>query len=103
MSAMSRGPLPARRAASAIRSCTTATFSAIDIRQGLKENMVCSAGSNSEGDDRLLANLKRHAGAPISNYIIAVGGAGSLGSPALVSGSQIIKAASTAITIIPAR
>ena len=34
-------------------------------------------------------------------YIIAVGGAGSLGSPALVSGKKTINAISPAITIIP--
>src|SRR5690348_2544980 len=37
------------------------------------------------------------------DHIIAVGGAGSLGSPALVSGRKIIKAASSPSTTIPAR
>src|SRR5712692_8986652 len=36
-------------------------------------------------------------------YIMAVGGAGSLGSPALVSGQRIIKAASPTNTTVPAR
>src|SRR5438876_5484683 len=37
----------------------------------------------------------------ISCYMIAVGGAGSLGSPAAVSGNPIIKTARRNITIIP--
>src|SRR5580693_1596774 len=37
------------------------------------------------------------------NYIIAVGGAGSFGSPELESGSQIISVASPTITASPAR
>jgi hypothetical protein len=37
------------------------------------------------------------------NYIIAVGGAGSSGLPALESGSQIIKVVSPSSTIIPPR
>ena len=36
-------------------------------------------------------------------HIIAVGGAGSFGSPALESGSEIIKAAKPIITPAPAR
>jgi len=51
-------------------------------------------------------STKIPGGAPGPNrwyHIIAVGGAGSFGSPALESGSQIIKAARAIITPIPAK
>ena len=43
----------------------------------------------------------RVSGLTWSDHIIAVGGAGSLGSPAAVSGNQIISTARPTITIIP--
>src|SRR5216117_4458273 len=55
----------------------------------------------------LLSFTRARAPAPqiptphISCYMIAVGGAGSLGSPAAVSGNPIIKTARRNITIIP--
>ena len=119
MSAISFGRREARaRLRDAIRMA--AIFSAMDISTGLLKRSQLgrirsiryhSLGMDSFGRigfsncyfSRCSESSLLHA-LPIHHlYIIAVGGAGSLGSPALVSGSQIINRASRAITATPAR
>ena len=72
MSSMSSGFLAERCAAEIIRPWTRATFSTIDI-----------------------VETARFA------HMIAVGGAGSFGSPAAVMGNRIINSAKAPITTIP--
>jgi len=79
ISAMSAALRAAPRAAKAMRSFTDEMFAAMDMRR----------------------KTRARAPAPHSDYIMAVGGAGSLGSPAAETGTKIIKAANPANTIIP--
>lgn len=62
---------------------------------GLARSVVAKAKQANEHHGN-----EEHRPHPDSDHIIAVGGAGSLGSPALVSGKKISKAAS--ITSTPA-
>src|SRR5580658_4011561 len=79
ISAMSPTLRPERLAADVMRSFTAEMFAAIDMRRRSRPG----------------------APAPHNHYIIAVGGAGSLGSPAAETGTKIIKAAKPTNTIIP--
>src|SRR5271170_7007290 len=79
ISAMSPTFRPERLAADVMRSITSEMFAAIDMRW----------------------RTRARAPAPHKHYIIAVGGAGSLGSPAAETGTKIIRAARPTSTIIP--
>ena len=70
-------------------SITAAIFSEIDIQRTL----------NHEGHK--VARRKLYEGGCVLGYIIAVGGAGSFGSPAADTGAKIMSAAKPASTIIP--
>ncbi len=105
MSAISIGLRPARRAVAAMRSRTRATFSAIDIdslnHRGHGVTQRCQVFFFYWESTRARAPAPQIPTPHISCYMIAVGGAGSLGSPAAVSGNPIIKTARRNITIIP--
>src|SRR5580692_11199210 len=91
ISAISPTFRPERPAAMAIRCSINAIFAAIDIRKVDHESPSLGEGRGPG------------APAPHNHYMMAVGGAGSFGSPALESGNQIIRPASRTMTPIPAR
>src|SRR5580704_5919489 len=105
ISATCSGERPERRAAASIRSRTSAIFSAIGIRtRNHEEHQVtrrrsgipsCNFVSVVAQDLSVVQEMIR------GSYIIATGGAGSLGSPAAEAGTKIISAASPASTIMP--
>jgi hypothetical protein len=101
---MSTACRPARRAALAIRSRIAAIFSEIDIKQ-IDIRCIDCKNTKTTKDTKFHEGFRIFLRVPSRpswfNYIIAVGGAGSLGSPALVSGKKTINAARPAITIIP--
>src|SRR5260370_39456645 len=84
---------PARRVAAAMRSWIDAMLAATDMRRVVKNHPSLREGRGQEG--------LRHTSKPHKPYIMAVGGAGSFGSPAAETGMKIIKAAKPARTIIP--
>src|ERR1700722_11002159 len=96
--AISLGLRPARLAAAAIRSWIDARLAAIVMKKGEARNKSFAVRSCGHDCPQHARNARKH-----NHYIIAVGGAGSLGSPALVSGSKIMRAASRAITATPTR
>jgi len=91
-------------------------FSAIDIRAVTTKDTKVHEGNARAGLLRLWAMHTGTGGTPVPHdptdslmadheplafYIIAVGGAGSLGSPAALSGENIISAARSARTTMP--
>ena len=117
INAMSSGRRPALRAASATRSRTAAMFSEMDMAEPnstprlTPSKLYCREAPRTPslslasyrvcgrlfGFDSSQRERSRHI-----HYMIAVGGAGSFGSPALEIGTRIMRIASPTITTTPA-
>src|SRR5450755_3368757 len=104
--AISSGCRPERRAAVAIRLRIDSTFSRRDIAitnfpTARGRLFLQSADRYSRLREKGGQECPPHILAPKCAYMIAVGGAGSLGSPAAETGRKTMSAAKPASTIIP--
>ena len=84
----------------AMRSWMAAIFSRIDIAE-LSYRGHGVPRRETSNSLRITSYRCGRKSQSFANHMIAVGGAGSLGSPAAVTGRKIIKAARPASTIIP--
>src|SRR5438445_874649 len=102
MSAISSGWRPARCAAASILARTRSMFSAIDMR---KDTTTVDAEDRCEAQTPEIPRCARDDGARLTlrtrRHMIAVGGAGSSGLPALASGTLTMTKARITSTINP--